>query len=248
MTTAAQDDPAPSTLLLGPLLGSLPDLVFQQEVLKRLGPRDLASLAGASHGCAAAVAATALMQWAKCTKRTAAGHLGFPLPPLCLKKACSHAARAGNLGVLQWLHNTGCPWDATTACAAAGGGHLEVVKWLHKHGRPLSCMTCAHAAGGGHLEVLQWAREHHCPWDSRTCYHAAGAGHLEVLQWARQHDCPWSVHTCIDAAEGGNLELLQWARENDVNGQAWNEYLVRRYAAGPRKQEVLTWLDELSAA
>ena len=35
------------------------------EVLARLGPRDLASLAGAGRACAAAVAATALMQRAK---------------------------------------------------------------------------------------------------------------------------------------------------------------------------------------
>jgi len=27
----------------------------------------------------------------------------------------------------------------------------------------------------------------------------------------------------------------------------WNENRVRRYAAGPRQQEVLTWLDEISA-
>ena len=125
-TTAAQGDPSPPPLL-GPLLGSLPDLVFQQEVLKRLGPRDLASLAGAGRGCAAAVAATALMQWAKRTKRTACGPL--PLPPLCLKEACSHAASGGHREVLEWLHNNGCPWDAKTCAVAAGGGHLVVLSW-----------------------------------------------------------------------------------------------------------------------
>jgi hypothetical protein len=109
MTTAAQVDPPPPLApVLGPVLGSLPDLVFQQEVLRRLDPRALASLAGAGRGCAAAVAATVLMQWAKRAKRTPAGSL-FPLPPLCLKAACSYAAHGGNREVLEWLHNTGCP-------------------------------------------------------------------------------------------------------------------------------------------
>ena len=79
MTTAAQVDPLPPPApVLGPVLGTLPDLVFQQEVLKRLGPRDLASLAGAGRGCAAAVAATALMQWAKRTREEDTA----PVPPL----------------------------------------------------------------------------------------------------------------------------------------------------------------------
>ena len=42
-----------------------------------------------------------------------------------------------------------------------------------------------------------------------------------------------------------DMEVLQWVRENDADGEAWwDEDCVRRNAAGPRKQEVLTWLDE----
>ena len=38
---------------------------------------------------------------------------------------------------------------------------------------------------------------------------------------------------------------MQWVRENAI-GEPWDENLVRTHAAGPRKQEVLTWLDRLS--
>ena len=120
---------------------------------------------------------------------------------------------------MEWLHNTGCPWDVLTARAASSGGHLEVVKWLHNHGCARSWLTPAYAARFGHLAVLQWAREHGCPWNWNVCSHAASAGQLEVLQWAR---------------------------ENDATGQAWNENTARNHAAGPRKQEVLTWLDHVS--
>jgi hypothetical protein len=140
MATAAEGDPPPSPPL-GPVLGTLPAHLFQQEVMRRLGPTALASLAGAGRGCAAVVAVTALMQWTKHAKMTARGHLDHYLPPLCLREACSLAAYVGNREVLEWLHNTGCPWN-------------EVTCWV--------------AAQGGHLAALRWAREHGCPWDSRT--------------------------------------------------------------------------------
>ena len=68
-----------------------------------------------------------------------------------------------------------------------------------------------------------------------------------MLQWAREHHCPWDVFVCIYAAERGHLEVLQWVRENDGTGEVWNEDGVRNCVGGPRKQEVLAWLDELSA-
>ena len=108
---------------------------------------------------------------------------------------------------------------------------------------------CLAAAYGGHLEVLRWAREHGAPWDEDTCIFAAHGGHLDVLQWARKHDCPWwSSHICLSAAQAGQLEVLQWMRKNaESDGEAWKAGLVRCYAAGPRKPEVLKWLDGLAA-
>jgi hypothetical protein len=97
------------------------------------------------------------------------------------------------------------------------------------------------------MRVLQWAREHHFPWDSSTPALAAAGGHLTVLQWARKRGCPWEWDACFDSAMYGHLEVLQWVRENDLTGEAWDEDRVRTFAGGPRKQEVLTWLDELSA-
>jgi hypothetical protein len=225
MTIAATGDPPPS-VLLAPLLEYLPGL-FQQEVLRRLGPTDLASLAGARRGCAAAVAATALMQWAKRAKMTPPEHLGSILPPLCLKEACSYAARCGNREVSEWLHNAGCPWDITTCRMAAMGGHLEVLRLAREHGCPWGTLTSAFAAGSGHLHVLQWAREHHCLWNWLTPAFAAEGGHIAVLQWAMEHDCRWDSNTCACAARAGRLEVLQWVRENDATGEVWRENLVR---------------------
>ena len=108
MKNATQDDHPPA-LLIGPVLGTLPADLFQQEVLRRLGPTDLASLAGAGRGCAAAVAATALMRWANRTKNAAASS-GIYIPPLCLKEACHTPLVAG----------TGRCWSGCTTPAARG--------------------------------------------------------------------------------------------------------------------------------
>jgi len=35
-------------------------------------------------------------------------------------------------------------------------------------------------------------------------------------------------------------------RENDAISEAWNENHVRTFAVGPRKREVLMWLDQIS--
>jgi hypothetical protein len=68
-----------------------------------------------------------------------------------------------------------------------------------------------------------------------------------VLQWSREHDCQWNSRTCTFAAAAGQLEVLLWVRENDATGEAWENNTVHTHAGGPRKQEVLAWLDELSA-
>jgi hypothetical protein len=49
------------------------------------------------------------------------------------------------------------------------------------------------------------------------------------------------------AAYNGQLEVLQWTRENDAAGEAWDQNRVRTHAGGPRKEEMLTWLDQLNA-
>ena len=111
MTTVAPGDPPPS-LLLGPLLGNLPPDLLQKEVLRRLGPRGLASLAGAGRVCAAAVAATALMQWARLAKSTTAPrHLGYPLPrPTAVFEGGLFTCRSWReprgvgVGAQHWLH------------------------------------------------------------------------------------------------------------------------------------------------
>jgi hypothetical protein len=218
-----------------------PDIL--QEVLRRLGAPDLASLAGAARGCAAAVAATALMKWAKDEKNLPPRRSTYydPAPRLCWREACSLAARGGHLEVVKWLDSTGCPRDDATGLAAAAGGHLEVLKWLHSvggGGARTSSWTCAVAAEGGHLEVLKWLHTTGYPCDSMTCYAAALGGRLEVLKWLHSAGCPWDSVTCYAAAWGGHLEMLKWLHSTGCPRNSETCYT----AAFRGHLEVLKWL------
>eukprot|EP00903_Cladosiphon_okamuranus_P008305 g7989.t3 len=158
--------------------------------------------------------------------------VGFPT-----KRMCADEARKGQLGVLQWLRQTGCPWDGETCCGAAERGHLDVLQWARENGCPWDKRTCARAALKGHLDVLKWARENGCPWDKYTCLNAAAGGHLDLLKWARDNGCRWDHETCWKAAEGGHLDVLRWARGN---GCPWDKRTCGQ-AALKGHMDVLTW-------
>ena len=103
---------------------------------------------------------------------------------------CEQMARKGNLELLKYAHENGCPWDKDTCSEAAYHGHLECLKYAHENGCPWDESTCSAAAEKGHLECLKYAHENGCPWDERTCKWAAYYGHLECLKYAREHGCP----------------------------------------------------------
>ena len=91
-------------------------------------------------------------------------------------------ALSGNLVMLQYLHEKGCPWDKRTCSSALANGQFECLKYSHEKG---------------------------CPWDERTCTYAARKGHLECLKYAHEKGCPWDKRTCSSALENGQFECLK---------------------------------------
>jgi len=254
----------PSPLLEGLLGGELPE-VFAAEVLPRLDPTDVAMFGRVGKASRVAVVASGLPRagadggvplrlnelWGSVERLAWARENGYPAVPRACEcarrtcgcgwdiRVCQEAAARGDLEVLLWAREYGCPWEQETweqeheydyeydyeyyewninCCAlAAEGGHLEVLKWL-RFGSTNACpwdeTTCANAAAGGHLEVLKWIREHGGLWNEWTCACAAAGGHLEVLKWARAHGCRWDAHTVEQATAAGHDDVLQWALAN----------------------------------
>ena len=81
------------------------------------------------------------------------------------KRFCAEMAMNGNLELLKFLHEKGCPWDEVTCSQAAQYGHLECLKYAHENGCPWDRKTRLKAAKNGHFECLQYARENGGPSD-----------------------------------------------------------------------------------
>jgi len=107
------------------------------------------------------------------------------------KRLMALAAQHGQLPILQWLRQNGCPWDAQTPCWAARGGHRDVLEWCHANDCPWDDFTSLWAAMDGDLPLLQWVIEQGCPWNRNAiCEGAASNNHWHVLHWVLQTGPP----------------------------------------------------------
>ena len=125
------------------------------------------------------------------------------------KRFCSKMAEKGNLELLQFLHEKGCPWDEETCTGAAQYGSLKCLQYAHENGCPWDEKTCSNAAKYGSLECLKYAHENGCPWDDWTCSNAAKKGHQECLKYARENGCPWDEENCRDPPQNDTMEFLK---------------------------------------
>jgi len=81
----------------------------------------------------------------------------------------SAAAKAGNLGVLEWAHANGCPMSANTMNVAAFHGQLAPMKWLRSHGCPVTPTSIVKAAANAQQAALVWlVEELAVPFESAT--------------------------------------------------------------------------------
>lgn len=153
------------------------------------------------------------------------------------------AGRGGDIGIVQYILDSGEQLAGIILGSAAEGGHLDLMKWIHKSGVSDKFMW-KRAAYAGQLHILKWIHENHFVWskywpshypstnkdylkaiqwaleigdtlDGITC--AKGAGNLEVLKLLRQNNCEWGDFMYA-AVEAGNIDTVKWAFEN---GYSW---------------------------
>ncbi|WP_205580093.1 ankyrin repeat domain-containing protein, partial [Pseudomonas aeruginosa] len=104
---------------------------------------------------------------------------------------CARLAGTNNLDFLKWAREVKqCAWDEGTIGCGAIQGNVEVVKYCVENGCPMDAIACSDAASNGHLDVLKYLHEHDCPWNSNTCRWARDEDHIECLNYAIKHECP----------------------------------------------------------
>ena len=138
---------------------------------------------------------------------------------------CYEVARMNKLEYLVWAREVkNCDWDSWTIEEAAEQGNLAMVKYCVDNGCPMDEHACLAAAQEGHLDVLKYLHENDCPWYSRACYWAAGKGHLDVLKYLHENDCPWNSDACFWAHLGNHDYCLNYLIEQRAPG--WRRYYV----------------------
>ena len=140
-------------------------------------------------------------------------------------KTMQELAEEGNLPVMKWARENGCPWNKYVCACAAQNGHLDCLKFLRSDPDNLCSWdrnACANAAQNGHLECLKFLRsntDNLCPCDWRACAYAAENGHLECLKFLRSDPynlCPWNKDACIrNAHENNHQHIVNWIQLHD---------------------------------
>lgn len=133
------------------------------------------------------------------------------------KWVSSAAAEQGNLEMLKYCFEHGCPLDDYTAICAAHNGHLRCLKFLIEDAKvDWYDQTACAAAEGGHLEILRYcASKKECRMTSNAnvMIFAAFGGHIECLNYLHQIGVPWSEEVPIYASQAGKIEILERIHE-----------------------------------
>jgi hypothetical protein len=116
------------------------------------------------------------------------------------------AVWCGNIRLMKWLLESGCPWNDWTFRYAAEHGNLENMKWLKTNGCPWNDWTFRYAAEHGNLENMKWLKTNGCPWNDWTFTYAAEHGSLENMKWLLKK-CP------LEYDYLRNIKNWEWIKE-----------------------------------
>ena len=72
--------------------------------------------------------------------------------------------QSGNISLLKWLRNEGCPWDKETIWFAARNGRVDLMTWCLQNDCPWSgACVCTSGMDAQHKDLLiNWCRENGC--------------------------------------------------------------------------------------
>ena len=104
---------------------------------------------------------------------------------------CEKVASMNKLEYLVWLREVkNCDWDSNTISRAADQGNLSMVKYCVDNGCPMDASACWWAASEGHLDVLKYLHENDCPWHSLACSYAHSHNHVDCLNYLIEQRAP----------------------------------------------------------
>jgi hypothetical protein len=130
--------------------------------------------------------------------------------------AMEMAAGGGNLDVLKYLHQVGCPCISEEVfIKAAQGRSLEIVVFLHKEGYPISSENIINTAHNSIL--IQYFHENGLLHDDEDTFtKAILAGNYDIVEYL--HQCSYSPYSITKALKSGRYitrDIEEFLRYNE---------------------------------
>ena len=164
---------------------------------------------------------------------------------------CARVAMTEKLEFLKWAREEKkCEWDELTSFSAAYRGNLEILKYCVDNGCPLREDLCEMVARDGHLNVLKFLiDEKKFEYDERGVITDAGSsGNLDMLKYLiedKKHNDEWSKLAGFWASTGdGHLDCVKYLVEEVKIPEAHRSWLPIAYARYLEHYEVLNYLRE----
>lgn len=172
---------------------------------------------------------------------------GFPILD---KQVFTKAIDGRNIEMVKWLHDIGCPIDASVSktamdCPSAKskiGGDVNILKLLVEWGFKLPRkLPWIDPARHGDLEMLKFlhtngriinddvinaAAEHGCKWDKYACMHTIIYDHIYVLKWLRGVD----RNKC--EIKSNETEICPWNERVCLDAIAYGRINILKFAIG----------------
>lgn len=158
---------------------------------------------------------------------------------MCVQLAVSKRRK----DVVEWLYARGAQGDASCCSAAAWEGDLPMLQWLRERGCPWNVWTIVD--GSWNMEILRWARTPPCcPWNASTLSLVVRRGHVDAVTFMVENGCPVKESALIEAAYVGRVDIMEVLLPFFPT-HLWS-YRVYESALKGKRQGILEWLDALT--
>jgi hypothetical protein len=171
---------------------------------------------------------------------------------------CSHAAFNGELQLLIWLRNYGCPWNEERVLLnASSSGNMQLLEWLQTvtarsvWSSDVQTRMLNQAGNYGKLEAAQWLRSCGAAWpqsftsavqfgaksDDLASTLFASSWTLPLVQWAISSDSGWRTWRCEDYNEQNRMWHSHVSRQNATAVLKWAHANGCPCTCGQRQQQ-----------
>jgi hypothetical protein len=169
---------------------------------------------------------------------------------------CSHAAYNGELQLLKWLRNYGCPWNEEHVLVnASSSGSVQLLEWLRTAtvvwSEKMQTKMLNQAGHYGRMEAAQWLRSCGAVWpqsftsavqfgansDDLTSRIFTSSWTLPLVQWAITSDSGWRTWRCEDYNEQNLMWHSRVTRQNATAVLKWAHANGCPWTCGHQQQQ-----------